>query len=418
MSAQIDSKPSLIIPANQSLIFSIKDSLGTPPDRFVVWVLENGVEIAKLYLTPNTNSVVFFNLAEVVRDRVKVDDKIRDESETLFSYSTLPFTTGRNGLKKYVVNVGTYTGGVESGTDDTGIVYLLDGVEQVSAGLHPSFADYYSTALTQKTWLTDRKLETNGKINIEVSDDDEGCIAFLNDSTIISGLATNVFYTLSDASGTQLQADIKAIASATGAQLPSDTNIGKKLTYFMAYPKNLDKWLPTVDRPVNNPTWAYYEMSLLTTGYAQTSKVYRFNRKCTQEKHKNTQLAWTNSVGGWDSVLFTGRTEHTDTVSSKPFRKEIGDWDASTYSFLPQARESQAYQVTGKSSFTLISIDFSFADIELIKYAIRSDNLMMRAGSGDWMPVVIDTKSYNVKERFSGVFSVSLTVTLAQSLRC
>jgi hypothetical protein len=418
MSAQIDSKPSLIIPANQSLIFSISDT-GTTPDRFVVWVLENGVEIAKLYLTPNTSNKSFFNLAEVVIGRVKVDDKIRDESATLLSYSALPFTTGRNGLKKYVVNVGSFDGATESGTEDTDTVYLLDGVEQISAGLHPSFADYYSTALTQKVWLTDRKLETNGKINIEVSDDDEGCIAFLNDSTIISGLATSVFYTLSDASGGQLNSDIKAIDSATGAQLPSDSNISQKLTYLMAYPKNLDTWLPSEDRPINNPTWAYYEISLLTSGYAQTSKVYRFNRKCTQEKHKNTQLAWTNSVGGWDSVLFTGRTEHTDTVTSKPFKKQIGDWDASTYSFLPQARESQAYQVTGKSMFKLTSIGFSFADIDLIKYAIRSDNLMMRAGaSGDWIPVTIDTKSYNVKERFSGIFSVSLSVTLAQTIRC
>ena len=417
MSAQIDSKPSLIIPANQSLIFGISDT-GTTPDRFVVWVLEDSVEIAKLYLTPNVQNKSFFDLGEIARDRVKVDDKIRDESATLLSYSALPFTTGRNGLKKYVVNVGTYTGGVESGTQDTDTVYLLDGVEQVSAGLHPSFADYYPTALTQKSWLTDRQLETNGYINIEVSDDDEGCIAFLNDSTIISGLAENIQYTLRDASGTSLQSDIKAIATATGAQLPADTDINQKLTYLMAYPKNLETWLSAVDRPSNNPTWSYYEITLLTSVYAQTSKVYRFNRKCTQEKHNNTQLAWTNSVGGWDSVLFTGRTEHTDTVTSKPFQKQIGDWNASTYTFLPQARESQAYQVTGKSKFKLINVDFSFADIELIKYAIRSDNLMMRAGSGDWQPVTIDTTSYNVKERFSGVYSVSLNVTLAQTLRC
>ena len=51
MSAQIDSKPSLIIPANQSLIFSISDT-STTPDRFVVWVLEDGVEIAKAILNP------------------------------------------------------------------------------------------------------------------------------------------------------------------------------------------------------------------------------------------------------------------------------------------------------------------------------------------------------------------------------
>ena len=416
MSAQIYSKPSLIIPANQSLIFGISDT-GTTPDRFVVWVLEDSVEIAKLYLTPNTNNVSFFNLAEVVRDRVKVDDKIRDKSETLLSYSTLPMTTGRNGLKKYVVNVGTYTAGVESGTDDTDTVYLLNGVEQISAGLHPSFADYYPTAVTQKTWLTDRKVSSLGQINIEVSDDDEGCIAFLNDSTIISGAALNVYYILYNESSIIASQGL-TINTTNGAQLPSATDINQKLTYVMAYPKNIETWLTAGNRPSDNPTWTYYTITLTAAKLAGKSRSYRFNRKCTQEKHKNTQLAWTNSVGGWDSVLFTGRTEHTDTVTSKPFQKQIGNWDATTYTFLPQARESQAYQVTGLSKFKLINVDFSFADIELIKYAIRSDNLMMRAGSGDWQPVTIDTTSYNVKERFSGVFSVSLNVTLAQTLRC
>ncbi len=414
MSAQIDSKPTKIRPANQSLIFSISDT-GTTPDRFVVWVLEDSVEIAKLYLTPNTNDVSFFNLAEVVRDRVKVDDKIRDESETLLSYSALPLTTGRNGLKKYVVNVGTYTGGVESGTDDTDTVYLLDGVEQVSAGLHPSFADYYPTSATKKTWLTDRIPESDF-ITLEATEEEEGCIAFLNDSTIISGVATQIKTEIKSAAGTVMATILDTINPANGAQLPSATDINQKLTYLMAYPKNLETWGAGVLSTY--PKWSYYEIQLLTGSSARVSNVLRVKKKCTQDKHKNTQLAWTNSVGGWDSVLFTGRTEHTDMITSKPFQKQIGNWDASTYTFLPQARETQDYQVTGKSSFKLISVDFSFADIDLIKYALRSDNLMMRAGSGDWMPVVIDTKSYIVKEAYSGVYSVSLTVTLAQSLKC
>jgi len=414
MSAQIDSKPTKIIPANQSLIFSISDS-GTTPDRFVVWVNEDSVEIAKLYLTPNTNNVAFFNLAEVVRDRVKVDDKIRDESATLLSYSTLPFTTGRNGLKEYEVEVGTFTGSTESAPQDSDKVYLLDGVEQISAGLHPSFTDYYATALTKKVWLTDR-IPVSDVITIEASDDEEGCIAFLNDINIIGGLAAQIKTTIKNATGTALSTIYDTINVANGAQLPSASDINQKLTYLMAYPKNFESW--SSGALSGNPTWDSYEIQLLSGSGAKLSNVLSVKRKCTQEKHKNTQLAWTNSVGGWDSVLFTGRTEHTDSVSSKPFKKNIGDWDASTYSFLPEARESQAYQVTGKSMFKLTSIDFSFADIELIKYAIRSDNLMMRAGSGDWIPVTIDTNSYNVKERFSGVFSVSLSVTLAQSLRC
>ena len=415
MSAQIDSKPSLIIPANQSLIFSISDT-GTTPDRFVVWVLENGVEIAKLYLTPNTSNKSFFNLAEVVIGRVKVDDKTRDESATLLSYSALPFTTGRNGLKKYVVNVGTFTGGVESGTEDTDIVYLLDGVEQISAGLHPSFADYYTTAATQKVWLTDR-IPVSDVITIEATDDDEGCIAFINDSNIVIGLGSQVKIVVRNAAGTAINTFYDTINSGNGAQLPSDSNISQKLTYLMVFPKNIDAWGSSV--LTNNPTWDSYDVVIQNSGLSDKSNTLKIKRICTQDKHKNTQLAWTNSVGGWDSVLFTGRTEHTDSVTSKPFKKQIGDWDASTYSFLPQARESQAYQVTGKSMFKLTSIGFSFAEIDLIKYAIRSDNLMMRAGaSGEWMPVVIDTKSYNVKERFSGIFSVSLSVTLAQTIRC
>ena len=414
MSAQIDSKPTLIVPANQSLIFGISDT-GTTPDRFVVWVLEDSVEIAKLYLTPNTNDVSFFNLAEVVRDRVKVDDMIRDESETLLSYSTLPFTTGRNGLKKYVVNVGTYTGGVESFTQDTDTVYLLNGVEQVSAGLHPSFADYYPTSALKKVWLTDRIPESD-VITLEATEEEEGCIAFLNDSTIISGVAGQIKVEVKKDSGVVMATIFDTLDAANGAQLPNATDINQKLTYLMAYPKNLETWGAGVLSA--NPKWSYYEIQLLTGSSAKVSNVLRVNKKCTQEKHTNTQLAWTNSVGGWDSVLFTGRTEHTDMITSKPFQKQIGNWDASTYTFLPQARESQDYQVTGKSSFKLISVDFSFADIQLIKYALRSDNLMMRAGSGNWQPVVIDTKSYIVKEAFSGVYSVSLTVTLAQSLKC
>jgi len=415
MSAQIDSKPTKIRPANQSLIFSISDS-GTTPDRFVVWVYEDSVEIAKLYLTPNTNNVSFFDLAEVVRDRVKVDDKIRDKSATLLSYSALPFTTGRNGLKEYQVGVGTFTGSTESAQQDSDKVYLLNGVEQISAGLHPSFADYYPTALTKKVWLTDR-IPVSDVITIEASDNEEGCIAFLNDINIIGGLAAQTETTVKNATGTTLTTIYDTINVANGAQLPNASDINQKLTYLMAYPKNFESW--SSGALSGNPTWDSYEIRLLAGSSAKVSNVLRIKRICTQEKHKNTQLAWTNSVGGWDSVLFTGRTEHTDTVSSKPFKKQIGNWDASSYSFLPQAREMSAYQITGSSTFVLTSVAFSFADIELIKYAIRSDNLMIRAGaSGEWMPVTIETKSYNIKEAFSGVFSVSLTVNLAQVIRC
>ena len=233
MSAVIDTAPSLIVPANQSLIFTIGYATSVP-DRYVVWVEEDSVEIAKLYLTPNTNDKAFFNLAEIVRDRVKVDDKIRDESATLLSYSAAPFTTGRNGLKKYEVKVGTYTGGTESSYQDTSIVYLLDGVEQISAGLHPSFSDYYPTASTKKTWLTDR-IPVSDTINIYASDNDEGTIAFLNDSLIISGTGTQIEYIIYNGT-TALQTAYLVSISSNGGQALTATDYNQKLTYLGAFP--------------------------------------------------------------------------------------------------------------------------------------------------------------------------------------
>lgn len=414
MSAVIDSNPSLIIPDNQPLIFTIGYATSLP-ERYIVQVEEDGVEIAKLYLTPNTNDKAHFDLSEVVRERVKVDDKIRDESATLHSYSALPFTTGREGLKKYQVKVGSFSGGSETLNEASAIVYLLDGAEQISAGLHPSFADYYSTSSSKKVWLTDR-VNTSGKIILEASEDDEGVIAFLNDSSIISGGATEIRYLLY-AGGTLLQSATYQIDVANGAQLPAASDNNQKLTYLGIMPKNLEGYLVLADRPSENPTWTHYEMQIW--GTTRKGIPIRINKICRAVKHENTQLAWTNSKGGWDYLLFTGRTETTDMTSSKPFKKQLGNWDASTYTYLPEARESQPYQMTASTKFKLNRLDFPFADIALLKNCLRSDNVMIRQGStGDWQPVNLDTKSYNVKEAFSGLFSVSLTLTLAQTVKC
>tara|TARA_R100000781_G_scaffold37285_1_gene26382 strand:+ start:1387 stop:2640 length:1254 start_codon:yes stop_codon:yes gene_type:complete len=417
MSAQIDSKPTLIVPSNQPLIFTISDT-GSAPDRFVVWVDEDGTQIAKLYLTPNTNNKVHFNLAEVVRDRIKVDDKIRDESATLLSYDTKPFTTGRNGLRKYQVEVGRFHNNTESSPQDSDVVYLLDGAEQLSSGLHPSFADYYPTASTKKVWLTDRE-PVNNIVNVNVRQEDEGCIAFLNDSNIISGLAGLVEYKLYDASGSVLQTELDTINSANGAQLPADSDINQKLTYLMAYPANIKGWISAGKAPEDNPSWSYYDIQLETGSLAQTSNIIRFHKECGAVKHDNTQLAWTNTRGGWDSLTFTGRLSETETTQSKPYQKQIGDWDASTYTFLPQAREIESYQRTNSIKHKLNRIDFSFAEMELLRYALRSDNVMMRIGdSGAWQPVTLDTKSYKVNQTASRMFSISVDVTLAQVVKC
>ena len=416
MSAQIDSKPTLIIPSNQKLIFTISDT-GTAPDRYIVQVEEDGNEIAKLYLTPNTNDVVHFDLSEVVKDRVYTDDVIRDQTETLSAYTGNYFTTARHGMKKYEVKVGSYDNGVETTDEDRDSVYLVGGAEQLSAGLHPSFSDYYCEAvLYRKTWMTNRDNPSN-VIQVNASENCEGVVAFLNDTNIINFGGFFMFYTLYSASGV-LITWIWLINATNGAQAASSSDNNQKLTYMPFLPKNLDTVLPTGYRPSQYAAWTHYTIDVWNATQ-KISTTLRVNRVCGSAKHQNTQLAWTNSVGGWDYLLFTGRTQQEDKITSKQYRERVGNWDASTYTFIPEVRETHDYQITGKTSYTLTNQDFSFDELELLKYCFRSDNVMIRIGdSGNWMPVTLDNKNYKVREANSKMYSVSLQVTLAQEVKC
>lgn len=417
--AQIDSSPGKFMPDNQPLIYTISDS-GTAPDRFIVQVDEWTTEIAKLYLTPNTNNKVHFDLSDIVRDRVKVDWKIRDESAEIFSYGSKPYTTGRNGLRKYTVKVGRYNGGSETLNQNSAVIYLLDGAEQISSGLHPSFADYHSVDANDKMWLTDRQPNSSGEIHMEATPDCEGVMCFINDNVVwTSNTMNNIRYTMTLDDGTSLSMSAITLNSTNGAQLPSDTSsYSQKWTAMGVFPKNVNGYADATKAPEDEPTWSTLKfIPRSSTGVSGMTLV--MNKKCGANKHDNTQLAWTNSRGGWDYLLFTGRTEHEDSASSKPYNSKIGDYDAATFSFLPQARQQTDYQKEVKTKYTLRRVDFSFDDIQLLKYAIRSDNVFIRRGStGSWEPVILDTKTINVKEAFSGMFSVSLKATLAQTVKC
>ena len=72
MAARIFDDPGFDVrPAGQPLIFSIDDT-GTTPDRYVVIVKRSNVytggtpvQVAKFYLTPNTEGVAFFDLSPI-----------------------------------------------------------------------------------------------------------------------------------------------------------------------------------------------------------------------------------------------------------------------------------------------------------------------------------------------------------------
>jgi hypothetical protein len=60
---------------------------------------------------------------------------------------------------------------------------------QISQGLHPSFADYYPTGSTVKSWLSDRQLDSSGRrIEMVMAAEDEAIAVLIQTDNL--GTAT------------------------------------------------------------------------------------------------------------------------------------------------------------------------------------------------------------------------------------
>ena len=417
--AQIEDSPSdEWLPAGQKLIFTITpDAPITDATRYIVQVEENNTEIAKIYLTPNSNDSAFFDLSEVVTGRVEVDSFKYGLTSTIHSLNNNVYTKANGGVKKYVVKVGEFDGSTEElAQDSSDNYYLLDGYEQLSAGLDPGFSDYYGTGTDEKFWLTDRVPSSN-IINVTAAIEDTGVFAFINtDDT--GSMVAQIKVVIYDKDGIEDGVLNYQIGGPTGGQSPAAaaaTYWYGTLLYAYLYPAS---YLPLTNA-LNNVSgeWGYYELIPATSAGAQSGNKIRVNNNCRNTKNEPVQLAWANTRGGWDYLRFDGKKQKTVTREEKTYRKIVGDYSASQFSFAPSAREIKPYQLEAKETYQLNSV-LTIEEVTLLQYCMRSKNVMARI-DGIWVPVTIQTNSMQIEEEtVSKVFITSFNVELAQTIRC
>lgn len=409
MAASFTSNPSETwMPAGQPLIYTLQTSL-TIDDTFafIVQVFENGTEIGKYYLKPNSNNRAHFDLNRVIQGRTRVDEKVYNASTLLFDYSTLPYTRSNGNMNKYEVKIGEYTG-TEALAQATKYIYVMDGYEQVSSGLHPSFSDYYGTASTKKFWLTDRE-PVNNVITFQAADDDEGFFAFINNNTVSD--VTRLSFLLVPPTGSPTTVT-KDLNTTNGAQLPSATSpVNGFLVYAGIMPAQ-------VLGPIFSAT-AWKEITITPQNASGVSEgnVLSIIRDCTDYKDQAVQVAFANSRGGWDYLKFEGRPGRSITTEEKTYRKALGNYDAATYTFQSFNPEVEAYQKTAKLQYILNGL-FNVADSKLLPFLLRSRKVYAKI-DGVWNPVTVTTSQATYKTTADGrLTQLALNVELAQVIRC
>lgn len=412
MAAEIISSPAQDVwPVGQYLVYTIDDDGGIPPDRFVVIVRRStnpttvGAEKAKLYLVPNASGVVHFDLSKIARGILEFPLSKDGVAIHAVQDAAKVFNCDELCLLRFTIEAASYTGTTESAVQDTKLIFLMNGTEQISSGLLPSFSKYYPTSNTKKVWMTDNKL-VNGEIVLEMGDEDEAVIMFLNTNSL--GVPTSMdSITIAGYNDAGTFIETQSIAVADAATVTQNN--------LYALPIGPAAWshLGFTDAVVEIRAF------LLEAGVSNKSRnLVVKNNKPRPCKHEATQLAWINTRGGWDYLRFDGRAPLTISTTGKEYRKNVGTYGEATFTIASNIQQYDTYGKVGKEAYTLSEQFFTEAQRDLCQYLMRSPVVQMRRGTGDWEPCIVRTNSLQIQPAGSRFYSVSLDVELARDIRC
>ena len=401
--------------SNQHLIYTMYDSVSTP-DRYIVQVYENsyfsgnGTLIAKVYITPNENNRGVFDLSDIVGGRLVQASTIEYQGTKKFVHNTGTAEQANindRSAAKYTLQAKRLDNGVESAVQDTASKYLLNGAWQIKDGKHPSFSEFYcdSTSNTAKAWLTN--LPNNSQlIERHMADEDEGRAQIMQHSLMgVTCFLNRVAYELRDASGS-LMATKNLSVSLQLYSPQAIRNVPMGPVNLEAYFD--DDW---------EDDWAYCDLIPKQT-ITVIGATLRIHRDCRPIKHKPVQLAWANSVGGWDMLRFDARAPKTIQKNEKRFRKDPLDWQGTTTSWNAWDRGTTTFHNEGKIRFTLTHDQFNAEERALLEYCMRSRLVYYRYGTNAWAPCVVDNNSLVIEPAGSKMYRVSLAIEDANPVRC
>lgn len=411
MATEITSSPAEDLwPVGQYLVWTMDDAGGSAPDRFIVQVLKSnnpasvGTEKAKLFLVPNASDVAHFDLSKIARGILEFPLSKSGVAIHSVQDAGKVFNCDELCLLKFTVRVGAYNGTTETLNQDSSEVFVLNGTEQTSSGLLPSFAAYYPTAVTQKAWLTDLPLVDN-KITLEMGDEDEAVAMFVNTNSL--GTATSMDRVL--VSGYNAAGSVADSVTITVADA---TTVTKNNLYAL---------------PIGPAAWTHLGMGsdvveircvLANAGQPLSRTLVVKNNSCRPLKHEATQLAWINTRGGWDYLRFDGRAPLNVSTTSKEYRKNVGTYGEAAFTIASNVQQYDTFGKVGKEAYTLTEQAFTASQRDILQYLMRSPVVQMRTGTGPWEPCLVRTNSLQIEPAGSKLYKVSLNVELARDVRC
>ena len=185
------------------------------------------------------------------------------------------------------------------------------------------------------------------------------------------------------------------------------------------YPANLNDWTALTVAPSLFPNWRCYTVAILNASNGQVSETYVFYNAHDYGQAdcnwKNMRLGWVNSRGGWDYFNFTKKSEITNEIDRKQYRKVLFNGTTGVFSANDRTltqRQNLVQQVLTVTSDYITEGEFIFLRSLLASNQVTW--LTEDAGKTIEIPVNIDDTSYVEKRTTDGkLYNVTLRVRLS-----
>tara|TARA_R110000824_G_scaffold134186_3_gene297127 strand:+ start:8454 stop:9839 length:1386 start_codon:yes stop_codon:yes gene_type:complete len=371
-----------VVGSADEIIFVVKDTTNTaePKYRYACQVTINSTVIGVFKQLPNNADCAVFNISQIVAPYLEQEENAWRLG--LFDTTNTLQTVRNYSLNAQAIETVTLDFGYEfAATVNDSPVLTLGQASGSFRGVNGSLTDpisaYGVTSIgvfqlngSTKRFLSDVTSNSDGIYTQWVAYGSAitqfGSLAFLNGDDVGStgsGYA-HVSYYASD--GSALNTAVFKNTPAYGGKEPAlGLTDGQSLLYLGCFPFNLEgQTIASTLKPsdAGNAGWAYYDLqfaSSLTLSGNQTSAIYRFRLlPCNryQNAGKIYTLAWWNSVGGIDQLVFDGLSKVSQNIERSKFRQRGGNAFNANGGSSPYSLEPYEGGVTSAGNNTTTSI--------------------------------------------------------------
>ena len=210
------------------------------------------------------------------------------------------------------------------------------------------------------------------------------------------------------------------IYSSTGS--PTAQNIALDdfdIEALPVYPANLNDWTSLTVKPSLFPNWRYYQVVILNSSNNAVSETYIFyNAKAYGQSDcwwDKIRLGWVNSRGGWDYFNFTKKSEVSNEIQRKPYRKVLFNGGPTIFSTNDRGKTDRRNLV--EQVITATSDYISEGEFTLLRSMMVSNQvtwLSTDQGKPIEIPVNIEDTSYVEKKIRDGkLYNVTIKFKVA-----